>query len=269
MPDALSVEHLTVTLHGRTILDDVSFSIQPGEFTGLIGSNGVGKTTLLRAILGLQPYETGTISVNGEPRDLQHAAIGYVPQKIALDSDVPLRVIDFVTLGLDAERWGLRRRSAAQRDRVAALLEAVGAAHLATKRLSELSGGEQQRVFIAHALVREPSLLLLDEPLASLDPRNVQEIVALLHRLAHEHHVAILLSAHEMNALLPVMDRVVYLTGGHCASGSTNEVVQTDVLSALYGHHVDVLQVHGRVFVIAEPNDATDNLPEHPTLTVH
>ncbi len=270
MPDEiLSVEHLTVSLHGRVILDDVSFALRRGEFTGLIGSNGVGKTTLLRAILGLQPYEAGTISVNGEPRRRHHAAIGYVPQKIALDSDVPLRVVDFVTLGLDAERWGLRRRSAAQRARVTDMLEAVGASHLASKRLSELSGGEQQRVFIAHALVREPHVLLLDEPLANLDPRNVQEIVALLHRLARDHDVAILLSAHEMNALLPVMDRVVYLTGGHCASGPTSEVVRTDVLSALYGHHVDVVQIHGRVFVIAEPNDATDDLPEHPTLTVH
>lgn len=268
MPDVLSIEHLTVSMHGRTILDDVSLTIRPGEFTGLIGSNGVGKTTLLRAILGLQRYESGSIAINGQPRTAQLDALGYVPQKIALDSDVPLRVIDFVTLGLDAERWGLRRRRRAQRDHVMATLESVGAAHLSTSRLSELSGGEQQRVFIAHALVRRPSLLLLDEPLANLDPRNVQEIVALLHRLSRDHQVAILLSAHEMNALLPFMDRVVYLTGGHCASGPTNEVVQTDVLSALYGHHVDVVQVHGRVFVIAEPNEATDNLPEHPTLTV-
>jgi len=268
-PEILSVEHLTVALRGRVILDDVSFVIRRGEFTGLIGSNGVGKTTLLRALLGLESPHSGVITIDGAPRGRSHAAIGYVPQKIALDADVPLRVRDFVALGLDAERWGLPRRTAADRARVREVLEAVGATHLADQRLSALSGGEQQRVFIAHALVRRPAILLLDEPLANLDPRNVQEIVALLHRLAREHDVAILLSAHEMNALLPVMDRVIYLTGGHCASGPTNEVVQTDVLSALYGHHVDVVQVHGRVFVIAEPNEATDNLPEHPTLTVH
>jgi zinc/manganese transport system ATP-binding protein len=123
-------------------------------------------------------------------------------------------------------------------------------------------------VLIAHALVSRPKLLLLDEPLANLDPRSVQEIVALLHNVASAHDVAILLSAHEMNALLPVMDRIVYVTAGRAASGTTDEVVRSEVLSKLYGHHVDVLKLHGRVLVVAEPRPESDDLPDHPTLTV-
>jgi zinc/manganese transport system ATP-binding protein len=146
------------------------------------------------------------------------------------------------------------------------MLVDVDAEHFADTRVGSLSGGEQQRILIAHALISQPSLLLLDEPLANLDPKSVQEVVALLHRVTKDHGVAVLLSAHEMNALLPVMDRIVYLTNGRAASGTTDEVVRSDVLSALYGHHVDVLKLHGRVFVVAEPGD--EEIPEHSTLTV-
>jgi zinc/manganese transport system ATP-binding protein len=160
----------------------------------------------------------------------------------------------------------LHRRTAAENRRVHDVLESVDALSFANARVGDLSGGEQQRVLIAHSLISRPRLLLLDEPLANLDPRSVQEIVALLHRVSIDHGVAILLSAHEMNALLPVMDRIVYLTGGRAASGTVDEVVRPDVLSALYGHHVDVLQLHNRVLVVAEPGVGTDDLPSHAAL---
>jgi zinc/manganese transport system ATP-binding protein len=267
-PPVLDVEHLRVAFAGRSVLDDVSFRVQRGEFTGLIGSNGVGKTTLLRAILGLQRVESGTILVDGAPLSHRHRSVGYVPQKISLDPDVPIRARDFVALGLDAHRYGFARRTKEQRALVERALADVDAERFADTRVGSLSGGEQQRILIAHALIAQPSLLLLDEPLANLDPKSVQEVVALLHRVASDHGVAVLLSAHEMNALLPVMDRIVYLTNGHAASGTTEEVVRSDVLSALYGHHVDVLTLHGRVFVVAEPGDDDQDIPEHPTLTV-
>jgi zinc/manganese transport system ATP-binding protein len=262
----LEVDDVTVSFSGRTILDHVSFEIRPGEFTGLIGSNGVGKTTLLRVILGLQRSSTGAVRVMGEPRGRSSRSIGYVPQKILFDPDVPVRARDFVALGLDAHRLGLPRRTAAQRDLVERTLTEVDATSFADARVGTLSGGEQQRVLIGHALISRPRLLLLDEPLANLDPKSVQEIVALLHRIVVEHHVAVLLSAHEMNALLPVMDRIVYVTEGRAASGTTDEVIRSDVLSALYGHHVDVLQLHGRVLVVAEPGAETDDIPSHPIL---
>jgi zinc/manganese transport system ATP-binding protein len=264
----LDVERVSVSFSGRKVLDEVSFEVKRGEFTGLIGSNGVGKTTLLRTILGLQRLDSGEIRVNGAPLSRRGHSLGYVPQKVLLDPDVPVRARDFVTLGLDAQRYGLKRRTVEQRERVEQLLVDVDAVRFADSRVGSLSGGEQQRVLIAHALVSEPSLLLLDEPLANLDPRSVQEIVALLHRVASDHHVAVLLSAHEMNALLPVMDRIVYVTNGRAASGTTEEVVQSSVLSKLYGHHVDVLKLHGRVLVVAEPGADDREIPEHPNLTV-
>jgi zinc/manganese transport system ATP-binding protein len=243
---ALAVAGVTVRLSGRTVLDDVSFTIAPGEFTGLIGANGAGKTTLFRVILGLQPATRGSVAVAGGRRDL-----GYVPQKFLLDPDMPLRGRDLVALGLDGHRLGLPLPSRTRRARVEEMLDAVDARGIADARVGELSGGEQQRILIAHALISHPKLLLLDEPLANLDLRSAQEVVRLLARIAREQRIAILISAHEMNPLLPVMDRIVYLAAGRAANGSVAEVVRSDVLSRLYGHHVDVLRVHGRVIVVA------------------
>ncbi len=256
--EILSVQGVGVRLSGREVLRDVSFAIRPGEFTGLIGSNGAGKTTLFRVILGLQPPSAGRVLIDGRPRSRRNPLIGYVPQKFLLDPDMPLRARDLVGLGIDAHRFGIPRRSRARRALIEEMLEAVGAGDFADARVGLLSGGEQQRVLIAHALIARPKLLLLDEPLANLDLRAGQEVVALLARIAAEQRIAVLISAHEMNPLLPVMDRIVYIAGGRAASGITAEVVRADVLSELYGSHVDVLNVHGRVLVVAGAGDGSD-----------
>jgi zinc/manganese transport system ATP-binding protein len=249
--EILTVEGVDVTLGGRRVLSEVSFGIRPGEFTGLIGSNGAGKTTLFRVILGLQSSGPGRVLVAGRPRSRRNPLIGYVPQKFLLDPDMPLRARDVVGLGLDAHRFGVPLPSRARRERIEAMLADVGAEAFADTRVGRLSGGEQQRVLIAHALISRPRLLLLDEPLANLDIRSGQEIVALLAHLTTDHGIAVLISAHEMNPLLSVMDRLVYIAGGRVASGTTEEVVRSDVLTRLYGQHVDVLRVHGRVLVVA------------------
>ncbi len=243
----LVVEGLSVRLGGREVLHDVSFSLGAGELAGLIGTNGAGKTTLLRALLGLQPIASGRVykALKGPGR----GGIGYVPQKVILDPDLPLRARDLVQLGMDGRRLGLPLPSSTKRRRAEELLAWVGAAHLADARVGTLSGGEQQRALIAHALATNPGLLLLDEPFANLDLRSTQETVLLLARTAREHGVTVLLSTHDVNPLLPVMDRVIYLAGGRAASGTTAEVVRSKVLSALYGHHVDVFHAHGRVIV--------------------
>jgi zinc/manganese transport system ATP-binding protein len=249
--ELLRLDGVGVRLGGREVLRDVSFSIRPGEFTGLIGPNGAGKTTLLRVILGLQPTTTGSVLIDGAPRPARDSSIGYVPQKLAIEPDMPLRVRDVVSLGLDGNKFGIRLPSRARRELVSAMLTAVGAQRYANARVGELSGGEQQRVMIAHALISRPRLLLLDEPLANLDISSEQGIVSVLARLARAEGVAVLLSAHDMNPLMPVMDRIVYVAGGRVAVGSTDEVVQPEVLSRLYGQHVDVIRVHGRVLVVA------------------
>jgi zinc/manganese transport system ATP-binding protein len=259
LADPLQVNGVSVRLSGRQILSDVAFQIGAGEFTGLIGSNGAGKTTLFRVILGLQSPETGTVLVSGQPRSRRHRSIGYVPQKFMLDPDAPLRARDLVALGIDAHRLGIPRPSRARTQQVEEMLDAVDASSFADARVGTLSGGEQQRVLIAHALISKPRLLLLDEPLANLDLASGQEVVSLLAHIAREQQIAILLSAHEMNPLLPVMDRIVYLAAGRAASGPADQVVRSEVLSKLYGRHVDVLHVHGRVLVVAGaggPDDA-------------
>jgi len=256
--EILSVEGVGVRFSSRDVLRDVSFTIRPGEFTGLIGSNGSGKTTLLRTILGLQAPNAGRVLIAGRPRSRRNALIGYVPQKFLLDPDMPLRARDLVGLGLDAHRLGIPLPSRARRARIEEMLQAVDAARFADSRVGLLSGGEQQRVLIAHALIAQPKLLLLDEPLANLDLRAGREVVALLARIAKEREVAVLISAHEMNPLLPVLDRIVYLAAGRAASGTTEEVVRADVLSELYGSHVDVLNVHGRVLIVAGAGDDSE-----------
>jgi zinc/manganese transport system ATP-binding protein len=249
----LKIENLGVTLSGNRVLDDVSFEVAPGEFVGLIGSNGAGKTTLLKLILGLEHPTHGTITVDGHHEARGH--VGYLPQKVALDSDIPLRAWDVVALGLDGRKLGIPLPSAKRRARVDELLAAVGATGFADTRVGLLSGGQAQRVLIAHALISEPRLLLLDEPLANLDLTSTQEIIELLARLSRERGVAVLLSAHDLNPLLPVMDRIVYLAGGKAASGTIEEVVQSGVLSKLYGSRIDVLRSHGRVLVVAGEDD--------------
>lgn len=266
----LSVQGVDVWLSGRKVLDGVSFELAAGQFAGLIGSNGSGKTTLFRVILGLHAASAGNVRFAGRKLGRRRtplpgrsasggrAAIGYVPQKFLLDPDLPLRARDLVALGLDAHRPGIAWPSRKRRLLVEQMLDAVDALALANARVGSLSGGEQQRILIAHALIGKPRLLLLDEPLANLDIGRGQEVASLLARVAAQQEIAVLISSHEINPLLPVMDRIVYLADGRAASGTTNEVVRADVLSRLYGHHVDVLHVHGRVLVVAGAGNAAD-----------
>jgi zinc/manganese transport system ATP-binding protein len=263
----LAVDGVSVRLGGRDVLQDVRFTIRRGQFVGLIGSNGAGKTTLLRVILGLQAPSAGTVRIGGSPRARRGGLVGYVPQKISLDPDMPLRARDLVGLGLDGHRLGIGLPSRSRRHQVEEMLRAVGAERFADERVGNLSGGEQQRVLIAHALIRAPALLLLDEPLANLDIRSEQEIVTLLSAISRQQQIAVLISAHEMNPLLPVMDRVVYMAAGRAASGTTAEVVRPDVLSKLYGQHVDVISVHDRILVVAGRGGESGAAHEEPDVS--
>jgi zinc/manganese transport system ATP-binding protein len=260
-PDAtLTVNGVSVRLGGRQVLHDVRFSISRGEFVGLIGANGAGKTTLMRVILGLVQPSAGEVRIDGQRRR-KRTGIGYVPQKILLDPDMPLRARDLIGLGLDGHRLGFPLPSRSRRALVGEMLRAVDAEHLADARVGNLSGGEQQRILIAHALISRPGLLLLDEPLANLDIASEQEVIGLLSRIATEQQVAVLISAHEMNPLLPVMDRIVYMAAGRAASGPTDEVIRDEVLTELYGRQVDVIRVQGRVLVVAGREDGAGEIP--------
>ena len=261
--ELLRLDGIGVRLGGRQILRDVSFTVRSGEFTGLIGPNGAGKTTLLRVILGLQAPASGRVLLNGRPRPRRAGSlIGYVPQKLSIDADMPLRARDVVALGLDGYKLGFPLPSRSRRELVTQALDAVEAGHYAEARVGELSGGEQQRVMIALAVISRPRLLLLDEPLANLDLRSEQGIVAVLARLARDQRIGVLISAHDMNPLLRETDTVVYVAGGRAAWGRTDEVIRTEVLSALYGSPVDVIRVHGRVLVVSGDEQGGTHHPQ-------
>jgi zinc/manganese transport system ATP-binding protein len=261
-PAAVQLTGAEVRIGGRQILADVSLTIEPGEFVAVLGPNGAGKSTLMRSILGLMPLAGGTITVLGRPPHRVRAEIGYLPQRQSFDHATRVRGSDLVQLGLDGARWGVpvaltpaaRRRRAQERERVREVIELVGATAYARRPIGELSGGEQQRLLIAAALVRRPRLLILDEPLDSLDLPNQTAVAGLVRQIASEQRVAVLLVAHDVNPLLGHLDRVVYLAAGRALSGTVGEVITTERLSALYGARVEVLQTtDGRLVVVGQP----------------
>ena len=246
----LSLEDISVSFGEHLVLKDVNIKVYPGEFIGLIGANGAGKSTLLKVILGLLQPTNGNIKLfDSNYKDVKHL-IGYVPQKIFLEPNIPLRGRDLVALGLDGHKFGIPFPSKKREKLVNQMLEAVDAIRYADSPVGKLSGGEQQRLLIAQALLTNPKILLLDEPLSNLDIKSAYEIIDLVSRIGHERGVAVILVAHDMNPLLGVMDRVVYLADGNAVMGQVDEVFQSDVLSKLYGYPVEVLNIKGRIMVL-------------------
>ena len=260
-----AVEFAGVTLDfaGRTVLEDVSLAIAPGEFIGVFGPNGAGKTTLLRSILGLVAPQTGSIRVFDHPATRGNRRIGYMPQSRTTIASLRILGADFVACAADGARWGLPWPGPDARRDVAWALDMVGATALARRPLADLSGGERQRVLLAQALLGQPGLLLLDEPLMSLDPHHQHAVVGLVQRLRRELGVTVLFSAHELNPLLPAMDRVLYLGRGQAAIGSVEAVATGPVLSRLYGTDIEVVRIGTRIFVMAGEHDAERDTHRH------
>ena len=255
---AIAFERAAVRLGGRTIWSDVSVTVDEADFVAVLGPNAAGKSTLIKVILGLLPLAGGSVSVLGRPPGDAKGGIGYLPQRRSFDTGTRIRGVDLVQLGLDGARWGIplpgarsRRRDAA---RVAEVIELVGATAYAHQPIGELSGGEQQRLLIAQALVRRPKLLLLDEPLDSLDLPNQAAVAALVRRICEEERVAVLLVAHDINPILSYLDRVIYLAGGGAIEGSPEDVITSETLSRLYGAPIEVLRASdGRLVVVGQP----------------
>ena len=254
---AAELEHVSIVLGARTILEDISLSVQPGEFVAVLGPNGAGKSTLLRALLGLIAPAKGSIRIGGEPPRRGRSDVGYCPQVRILDRETPLRARDLVGFGLDGHRWGLGGLPRRERDRrITEALTEVDALPFAEAPAGQLSGGEQQRLAIAQALLSRPRLLLLDEPLASLDVRSQKAVVQLVDRLRRQFTMAVLFVTHGVNPLLGAIDRVCYLANGSAAIGGVDEVIRDDVLSRLYGAPIQVVRRGGRIFVAADDEDA-------------
>ena len=250
--NAIDFDKVTLTYGGRRVLSDVSFSIPQGAFVGLLGANGAGKTTMLRAILGLIKPAGGAISVLGKPPTRGNADIGYMPQARRALGDVGISGLDFVLSAAGGHRWGWPVPSSAEKEAAWKALEAIGATDLARRPLAELSGGERQRILIAQSLIGDPQLLLLDEPLISLDAAHQRAIIDLVHEIGERLGIAVLFCSHEINPLLRAVDRVLYLGNGKAAIGSVDEVISGPVLSKLYGTQINVVRVAGRIFVMAD-----------------
>lgn len=250
---AIALQAMTIRLGSRTILENISLEIGAGEFVGVLGPNGAGKTTLMRALLHLLPTSAGDIRVFGmTPAAAAHAgSIGYMPQVRGGLDGFRISGRDFVACALDGTRWGLPSRGRAARLAVDAALETVGANALAARPISELSGGERQRLLLAQCLLGQPRLLLLDEPLISLDPHRQHQVIELVRDISRQLGITVLFSAHEINPLLGAIDRVLYLGGTRAALGSVDEVITAPVLSALYQAPIDVLKAQGRIFVMS------------------
>jgi zinc/manganese transport system ATP-binding protein len=261
-PAAAGLTNASVRLAGKRIFDDVELTVGRGQFVAVLGPNGAGKSTLMRVLLGLVPLESGSVTVLGRAPAQARPQIGYLPQRHAFDASTRIRGVDLVRLGLDGARWGVpvtitkaaRERRRAETTRIDDVIATVGATDYARRAIGELSGGEQQRLLIAQALVRSPELLILDEPLDSLDLPNQASVAALLRTVCEDEGVSVLLVAHDVNPLLGYLDQVIYMAGGRATSGPVDQVITGPKLTELYGTPIEVLKTgDGRLVVVGHP----------------
>jgi zinc/manganese transport system ATP-binding protein len=257
----IDLDHASIGIHGRAVLSDITISIGPGEFIGVLGPNGSGKTTLMRTLLGLIKPSGGTVRVFGRAPTRGDGQIGYVPQVRSVLPELRMRGLDVIASCLNGQRWGLPIFSSGDRSMIEDALTALGARDLADRPLYEMSGGERQRLLLAQALIGLPRLLLLDEPLISLDSRQQEIVISRISQFGRERGITILFSAHELNQLLGVLDRVLYLGRGRAALGTVDEVVTAPVLSQIYGADIQVIHASGHIFIMSKGQNV--ERPDH------
>lgn len=246
----LQFQSASLSFDQKVIWQDLNFTIEPGEFVAVIGANGSGKSMLLKSILGQQQLSSGSIRFHPPMDASGSTAIGYIPQHRAIDAGLPLRVEDAVRFGLEGHRFGVPTPSPKKRQLVLEALGQVDAAHLASAAVGSLSGGEMQRVRVAQAVISRPALVLADEPLSALDLHHQQVVSELVHQQCERYNAAVLFVTHDVNPIIEYVDRVLYLAQGRYSIGTPDEVLQSDVLSELYGTEIDVVRNQGRVVVL-------------------
>lgn len=259
----LSLRDASLGFGARTLWSGLDLDIHAGEFVAVLGPNGSGKTSLLRTILGQQQLDAGTIRFDGHAVRRGDRRIGYIPQQKLIPPGTPMRARDLVALGVNGHRWGLPWPSRADREQTEALVDAVGARRYADTPVGSLSGGEQQRLRVAQALAGDPALLLCDEPLLSLDLQHQRGVSELIDKRRREHGSAVVFVTHDVNPVLGMVDRVLYLAGGRFLTGTPDEVLRSEVLTDLYGTPVDVIRTRGRIVVVGIPDAETHSHHDH------
>jgi zinc/manganese transport system ATP-binding protein len=260
----VSISRATLAYGRRLLWQDLDLEVLPGEFVAVLGPNGSGKTSLLRVLLGQQRLSSGTVRVIGQPAGRPNRCIGYIPQQRALDPALTMRGRDLVGFGVDGHRWGTGlTRGRVRRRQVDRALDTVGALGYADRPVGLLSGGEQQRLRVAQALVGDPQLLLCDEPLLSLDLANQQVVSELIDARRRAAHTAVLFVTHEINPVLPLVDRVLYMVDGQFRIGRPDEVMTSGTLSELYRTRVEVLRVGGQIHVVGAHSGLCEDQPHH------
>ncbi|MEH6781514.1 MAG: metal ABC transporter ATP-binding protein [Rhodoglobus sp.] len=254
LPAVLSIRDGVLGFGARTLWSGLDLDVAPGEFVAVLGSNGSGKSSLLKAILGQQKLDAGTITVAGHPVHRGDRRIGYIPQQKLAAPGTPLRGRDLVTLGVNGHRFGVPTLPRSVKTHVDELIAAVGATEYASNPIGSLSGGEQQRLRVAQSLAADPVLLLCDEPLLSLDLQHQRGVSELIDQRRREHNTAVVFVTHDVNPVLGMVDRILYLAGGKFTIGTPDEVLRSEVLTELYGTPVEVVRVGGRVIVAGTPH---------------
>lgn len=249
---------VSVRLGGMWILTSVTAEINGGEFIGIFGPNGAGKSTLMKCILGLVPLASGQISVFGHPAGRGNIRIGYMPQSRVNLEGTSLSAFSVVAAVAGGTHWGLPWSGKALRNEVIESLELAGALEYAHRPFSVLSGGEKHRIALAQALLGKPRLLILDEPLANLDPCNQMHLVECVQKIASSTEATVLFVAHDVNPLLGVMDRVLYIAGGSATLGTVDDVVTSEALSTLYRTEMHVIRAEGRIFIVTAEGNVTE-----------
>lgn len=261
----LSFRAATLAFGDRELWHNLDLDLAPGEFLAVLGPNGTGKTSLLKTILGQQQLTAGSIEFMGAPVRRGSRQIGYIPQQKLLEHGTPLRARDLVAFGVNGNRWGLPFSSKTVRRRVDGILESVGATEYANVPVSTLSGGEQQRIRVGQSIAGNPKLLLCDEPLLSLDLHHQRQVSELIDAQRRALNTAVVFVTHDVNPILGMVDRVLYLAGGRFRVGTPDEVLRSEVLSSMYDTPVEVINSRGRIVVLGAPEGygMHDHLEHH------
>lgn len=246
--NAVSCKELQIRIGSKIIFDRLDFSIKEGQFVGVFGPNGAGKTTFFKCLFGNIPYSHGKLEVLGQPPIKIRGKIGYVPQQRDI---FPLNLTGraFIATAIRGNRFGipfLFREDQKEIDRVLALVDAKD---LAQQPLTELSGGQRQRLLLAQALLGKPNILILDEPLNNIDPKWTQHILNLIKHIQSQQKLTVLLSTHDLNPLVNIIDQVLCLGNKTAILGKAEEVITSEILTDLYQTPMQVIKAENRIFV--------------------